>query len=33
MKKFFFFGFQRKFFDFSEEERDEEDEKIDINLR
>jgi hypothetical protein len=31
MKKFFFRS--RKYFDFIEEERDEENEKIDINLR
>jgi hypothetical protein len=32
MKKFFF-CFQRKFFDFNEEERDEENKEIDRNLR
>jgi hypothetical protein len=31
--KKFFFCFQRKFFDFNEEERDEENEDIDRNLR
>jgi hypothetical protein len=31
--KKFFFCFQRNFFDFNEEERDEENEEIDRNLR